>query len=490
MVFSSLLFLLCFLPLCLGVYYVAPHFVKSTDDGHKLKNSILLVFSFIFYAFGGVKYLALMMFVIFINWAGGFSVHKGRHKNGARTFFLVLILLADIGVLFFFKYFNLFTAVLENLLYPELAKGGRMVNIWTITGNGALGWPEVVLPIGISFYTFQAMSYVIDVYKSEADLQTDIFNFALYISYFPQLIAGPIVQYRDIEKQLSMRQETVDRFTSGIMRFCYGLAKKVLIANTLGEMVDTIWKLDITKIGATTAWLGAIGYSFQIYYDFSGYSDMAIGLGKMFGFEFKDNFNYPYQAEGISDFWRRWHISLSSWFKQYVYIPLGGNRGSQFATFRNLFIVFLLTGIWHGANWTFFIWGLSYGILIILEKAFLKDFLEKFRFKTLIRLVTFVIVTILWIVFRADNILLAGTFISKLFMKGSEHINALSFLSGKRVLTLVAAVLCGGVIQKLPISKNSRFLKFLSGIFTLVLFVISVIFLVNSTYNPFIYFQF
>ncbi|MBR6307014.1 MAG: MBOAT family protein [Lachnospiraceae bacterium] len=490
MVFSSLLFLLCFLPLCLGAYYLSPYLFKDLGDSHKLQNSILLFFSFIFYAFGGVKYLALMMFVIFINWAGGFSVLKSRHKDGTRIFFLVLVLLADIGVLFFFKYFNLFTAVLENLLFPELAEGGRLVNIWTINGNGALGWPQIVLPIGISFYTFQAMSYVVDVYKGEAELQTDIFNFALYISFFPQLIAGPIVQYRDIEKQISGRQESVDRFTSGIMRFCFGLAKKVLIANTLGEMVDTIWALDITKIGASTAWLAAVGYSFQIYYDFSGYSDMAIGLGKMFGFEIKDNFNYPYQAEGISDFWRRWHISLSSWFKQYVYIPLGGNRGSNLATYRNLFIVFMLTGIWHGANWTFFIWGLSYGILIIIEKACFKTFLEKFRLRGFIRLCTFIIVTILWIVFRADNILTARTFISKLFVKGSDNINALSFLTGKRLITLVVAFICAGVIQKLPIRKSSRIVKFLAGILTLILFALSVIFLVNSTYNPFIYFQF
>ena len=348
----------------------------------------------------------------------------------------------------------------------------------------------VLLPVGISFYTFQAMSYVIDVYRDEVPLQTDIFKFALYISFFPQLIAGPIVQYRDIERQLSGRQESVDRFAAGIRRFTFGLAKKVLIANTLGEMVDTIWELDLTKIGASVAWLAAIGYTFQIYYDFSGYSDMAIGLGKMFGFEFKENFNYPYQSVGITDFWRRWHMSLSYWFRQYVYIPLGGNRGSQLATYRNLFLVFLLTGIWHGANWTFFIWGISYGILIIFEKAVLKDLYDRFRIKTLIRLVTFFIVTVLWIVFRADNILLAKTFIGKLFVRGSENVNALSFLTGKRVITLIIAILCAGIVQKIPISKKSRIVKLLAGVLTLILFALSIIFLVNGTYNPFIYFQF
>ena len=490
MVFSSLLFLLCFLPACIGVYYIVPLFFKGAADGHKIQNGILLTFSIIFYALGGVKYLALILFVICLNWAGGFSVSKKRHRDGVRTFFLILVLLCNIGVLFFFKYFNLFTAVVETLVFPEYSVGGRAINLWTITGNGALGWPEVVLPIGISFYTFQAMSYVIDVYRDEASLQTDIFKFALYISFFPQLIAGPIVQYKDIEIQLAERQENVDRFAAGIRRFCFGLAKKVLIANTLGEMVDAVWELDLTKIGASVAWLAAIGYSFQIYYDFSGYSDMAIGLGKMFGFDFKENFNYPYQSVGISDFWRRWHMSLSNWFKQYVYIPLGGNRRSAVRTYFNLFIVFLLTGIWHGANWTFFIWGLSYGILIIIEKALFKDFLDKFKLKSLIRIFTFVIVTILWIVFRADNILLAGTFISRLFMKGSENINALSFLSGKRVVTFVIAILCGGIIQKIPIRKNSRIVRFFAGILTLILFAVSVIYLVNGTYNPFIYFQF
>ncbi|MBO4679660.1 MAG: MBOAT family protein [Lachnospiraceae bacterium] len=490
MVFSSLLFLLCFLPLCIGVYYVVPYFSKADNGNHRLQNGILLTFSLLFYAFGGVKYLALMLFVIFLNWAGGFSVSRKRHKDGVRKLFLVLVLLCNVGVLFFFKYFNLFTAVCETLLFPELATGGRMVNLLNGTGNGALGWPEVVLPIGISFYTFQAMSYVIDVYRDEAPLQADIFRFALYISFFPQLIAGPIVQYRDIEKQLVARSESVDRFAVGIRRFCFGLAKKVLIANTLGEMVDTIWELDLTKIGASVAWLAAIGYSFQIYYDFSGYSDMAIGLGKMFGFEFRENFNYPYQSVGITDFWRRWHMSLSYWFRQYVYIPLGGNRRSELATYRNLFLVFLLTGIWHGANWTFFVWGVSYGILIIIEKAFIKDLYDRFRIKTLVRLVTFFIVTILWIVFRADNILLAKTFISRLFVKGSDHINALSFLTGKRVITLIIAILCAGIIQKIPISKKNRLLKFFAGILTLILFALSIIFLVNGTYNPFIYFQF
>ena len=490
MVFSSLLFLLCFLPLCLGAYYVLPYFFKGRTEEHRLQNSILLTFSILFYAFGGVKYLALILFVILLNWAGGFSVSKKRHKDGARKAFLVLVILCNIGIIFFFKYFNLFTAVLETFLFPELATGGRAVNLWTLTGNGALGWPQVVLPIGISFYTFQAMSYVIDVYRDEAQLQTDIFKFALYISFFPQLIAGPIVQYRDIERQLSARQESVDRFAAGIRRFTFGLAKKVLIANTLGEMVDTIWTLDLTKIGASAAWLGAIGYSFQIYYDFSGYSDMAIGLGKMFGFEFKENFNYPYQSVGITDFWRRWHMSLSYWFRQYVYIPLGGNRGSRLATYRNLFLVFLLTGIWHGANWTFFIWGISYGILIIFEKAVLKDLYDRFRIKTFIRLVTFLIVTILWIVFRADNILLAQTFISRLFMKGSEGFNALSFLTGKRLITLILAVLCAGIIQKIPLKRKSRIVKLATGVLTLVLFALSIVFLVNGTYNPFIYFQF
>ena len=490
MVFSSLLFLLCFLPLCRGLYYAVPYFSKGVNEEHKLQNSILLTFSILFYAFGGVKYLALMLFVILLNWAGGFSVSKKRHGNGARKAFLVLVLLCNVGVLFFFKYFNLFTAVLETLLFPEEAIGGRMINLLRGTGNGALGWPEVVLPIGISFYTFQAMSYVIDVYRDEVPLQTDIFKFALYISFFPQLIAGPIVQYRDIERQLSGRQESVDRFAAGIRRFCFGLAKKVLIANTLGEMVDTIWKLDLTKIGASTAWLAAIGYTFQIYYDFSGYSDMAIGLGKMFGFEFKENFNYPYQSVGITDFWRRWHMSLSYWFRQYVYIPLGGNRGGKAMTYRNLFLVFLLTGIWHGANWTFFIWGVSYGILIIIEKAFIKDLYDRFRVKTLIRLVTFFIVTILWIVFRADNIVLAKTFISRLFARGSEQFNALSFLSGKRVITLIVAILCAGIIQKVPISRKNRLFKLCAGVLSLVLFALSIIFLTNGTYNPFIYFQF
>lgn len=490
MVFSSSIFLICFLPICLLVYEVVPKVLGKRTDRRTVQNIILLIFSILFYSLGGVKYLALMVLIILINYAGGFLCCKGRHSDAARTVFLVLIIQINLLILLFFKYSNFVVSIIENVFFNEERKLVALQNILMAKGNGHLGFPEIVLPIGISFYTFQALSYVIDVYRDKVKLQSNPFYFALYISFFPQLIAGPIVQYKDIEDQIINREENVNKVAAGIKRFCYGFAKKVIIANTMAEIVDSVWALDFENMGALLAWFGAICYSFQIYYDFSGYSDMAIGLAGMFGFELKENFNYPYQAESIKEFWRRWHISLSSWFRDYVYIPLGGSRNGTAKTYRNLFLVFLLTGIWHGANWTFVVWGVSYGILLILERAFLGEKLEKIKWKSIRRILVFVVVTILWVVFRADNILDAGAFISRMFIGGKGEYNIFTYLSAKSFICFIFAVLCGGILQKININKRNLIYRFFSYAFAIVLLLVGMFMLVNGTYNPFIYFQF
>lgn len=488
MVFSSLLFCTLFLPLCLLAYYGLPRLLSvGRRDKIRLSNYILLIASLIFYAFGGVKYLLLIAFVIFINWCGGFLCCPRRHTDVGRKWGLVAIVAADLGLLFFFKYFNLCIAMIENVFFPEgKTFAERAFGFFTGTGTGALGLAQIVLPVGISFFTFQALSYVIDVYKGTVDIQDNLLYFALYIVCFPQLIAGPIVHYKDVEDQINNRTVSSARFSQGISRFCYGLAKKVLIANTLAVVVDNIWKQDISSLDATVTWLGAICYTFEIYYDFSGYSDMAIGLGHMFGFEFKENFNYPYWATSVQDFWRRWHISLSTWFRDYVYIPLGGSRCSMKRTCYNIFIVFLLTGIWHGANMTFLVWGLVYGLLLIAERLWLGDFLKKIPFKWINRLIVFVVVSLLWVVFRADNIVLAGIYIGHMFTGGIKIISLLSYLSGKTIIALLLAIFFAGFAQNhFPVKKLQKFKAI-----PLFLLFVSLLFLVNNTYNPFIYFQF
>lgn len=488
MVFSSLLFCTIFLPLCLLVYYGVPRVIGGgVERKIILSNYILLFFSLVFYAFGGVKYLLLIAAVILINWSAGFLVSKRRHGDAVRKIGLIGAIFCDMGMLFFFKYFNLFIAIIENLFFGvELTGAERATGIFAGVGTGALGIEQIVLPVGISFFTFQALSYVIDVYNDTVEIQGNPFYFALYIACFPQLIAGPIVHYKDIAVQLTDRNVGSYEFSEGIKRFCFGLSKKVIIANTLAVVADKVWSAELSTLDATVAWLGAICYTFQIYFDFSGYSDMAIGLGKMFGFDFKENFDHPYRSESIREFWRRWHISLSTWFRDYVYIPLGGSRCSMAKTCVNIFIVFLLTGIWHGANWTFLVWGVVYGILLIFERLCFGKLLEKNPVKFLNRMLIFVIVTILWVVFRANNIMDAGTFISRMFAGGFKPINLLNYLSGMSVIAFICACLFGGFVQAHMSVKAVKGNAFVC----LGLLLLSLLFLVNSTYNPFIYYQF
>ncbi len=461
MVFSSTIFLLAFLPAVLILYY-NPFF-----KGRTYRNIVLLLFSLFFYAWGEPINVFLMMIMIVIAWALGLLMEKEKYRKMA----VVLGSVSFIAVLFVFKYYT-FTATQIRSLF-----GGG----WHVT--------EVALPIGISFFTFQLMSYLYDIYYGMAKPQKKLLNVALYISLFPQLIAGPIVRYQQIEEDIQFRKETREDITEGFMRFVYGLGKKVLLANFVARIADSIFgtKADLS---VATAWLGAIAYTLQIYYDFSGYSDMAIGLGRMFGFRFEENFNYPYIAKGITDFWRRWHISLSTWFRDYVYIPLGGNRVSKGKWVRNLFVVWLLTGIWHGANWTFVLWGLFYFVLLLVEKLTGMD--KKLGAFTYVY--TAVCVILAWVLFRSESVGSAFAYIGQMFGAGGVGLvddMFLRYLDGGKAALIPALILMFPVwpaLQK-TLRKNAGG-ELAESLLMVGIFALCFLVTVSTTYNPFIYFNF
>ncbi|WP_455503181.1 MBOAT family O-acyltransferase [Blautia sp.] len=471
MVFSSMLFLWIFLPLVLAAYYISPR---------KIRNGILVFFSLLFYAWGEPVYIFLMLFSVGVNFAGGILIEKNPGKKKKILIGTVCINLALLG---YFKYFSTLVEAISGIF----ASDGDAGTVF-----------QVALPIGISFYTFQAMSYVIDVYRGETKAQHNFWHMLLYSSFFPQLIAGPIVKYKDIAAQITGRKETVQKFAEGVMRFCWGLGKKVILANSFAKVVDDIFKYGPYAVSRKALWLGAILYMLQIYYDFSGYSDMAIGLGKMFGFEFQENFRYPYVARSVQEFWRRWHISLSSWFRDYVYIPLGGNREGTVCTYRNLLIVFFLTGMWHGAGMAFLLWGLYYGLFLILERAGFGKKLEKLP-KAVGWGYTMVVVFFGWILFRAENLSLFFAYVRNLFVSHGGIILLSAYLDRKMILLMVFGVLFAGILQKLYEKCRSRFPGKIpeAGVVTVprilacaAIFWICVTMLVNNSYNPFIYFRF
>lgn len=494
MLFNSMVFLWVFLPIVLIVNFILS-IAKFNDESKRLrfKNIFLLIASFVFYAWGGIYYLLIMLFTIAVDYVGGRIIYKNKDDAKKKKISLVITIIVNLSVLFFFKYFNMVIVIIENIMASG-AKG-LFDSVMLMQGTGELGIVEIVLPIGISFFTFQAMSYVIDVYRGEVLPQENIIDFALYVALFPQLIAGPIVQYKDVSEQITGRKETIDEFTYGIKRFAYGLGKKVIIANTLAETADAIWALEIPKLGAAVAWLGIISYTLQIYFDFSGYSDMAIGLGRMLGFKFKENFNYPYTSLSVQEFWRRWHISLSSWFREYVYIPLGGNRKGKGRTYLNLFLVFLLTGIWHGANFTFISWGLMYAFLLIVERIFLGNLLKKNPVKIINWIYTMFFVMIGWIMFRSDTLLQAKQYVHQLVMAPSGEYTVLSYISMKMIFVLIFAVALCGPVQRLLSKlyekyKSNAVVIYADIVVQFVLIIVSIYFIVSGTYNAFIYFQF
>ena len=466
MVFSSSIFIFLFLPLCLLFYFLSPK---------KYKNYVLLIFSIIFYLFGGPKYLILLFTVVLIDYIGAILIEK----TDKRKLFLCITLCFNIGILIFFKYTGFFLNNINNIF------------------NLNITVPKIVLPIGISFYTFQAMSYVIDVYRKKVKLQKNFFTLLLYVSLFPQLVAGPIVRYETIEQELKTRKTTFEEFCYGIRRFILGFAKKMIIANQMGALADTIF--GSTSLTFPIAFLGGLAYMFQIYFDFSAYSDMAIGMGRMFGFKFLENFNFPYISKSITEFWRRWHISLSSWFKDYVYIPLGGNRKGIKRQIINMFIVWTLTGFWHGAEWNFIIWGIYYFIFLVLEKYVLKKFLKKMP-SFLGHIYTLIIIYIGWIIFRCDSLNSLVLYFKSLFNFNitSTSINQLSvYIESYFVYFILAFIfqtpIYYKIIEKIDKMKNSRLktsLNMLHYISLLIVFIISIMFLAYSSYNPFIYFRF
>jgi len=467
MLFSSMSFIFVFLPVVLLLYLTAKK---------ELYNFILLIASIIFYAWAEPNYLAIMLLTIIINYFGALVIDKYNHY---KKFVLILTIIADLGFLIYFKYFNFIIDNCNNLFHLH-------INIL-----------QVVMPVGISFYTFQAISYVIDVYKGECRVQKDIYKLALFICLFPQLIAGPILKYHDAAEQIENRVVNFEKVDLGVKRFIIGLSKKMLIANTIGVIADKIFIQDPHTFSSAVAWLGAFSYSFQLYFDFSGYSDMALGLGLIFGFKFPQNFNYPYISKSVTEFWRRWHISLSTWFKQYVYIPLGGNRNGMINTIRNLGLVFLLTGIWHGAAWNFVIWGIWHGFFIIIEKIInIKEFEQKHRqnrIKFLQHTYCILVFVIGWVIFRADSIKYAYDYICNMFCLVKHYNVAYDFpyYAGgcEAIIFAVAVICCMPLFSKILDVKNKIGKAFIN-IWLLFLFVFSVAAIASDTYNPFIYFRF
>lgn len=377
MLFSSMIFLWLFLPLVFCSYYLIDK---------RFKNILLLISSIIFYAWGGVSYSLIMLSSIIINYIFALLIDKAIEDNDLKNkkIYLALCIIINLSILGYFKYTNFIISIINSL-----------------SQNKIIELTNIILPIGISFYTFQALSYVIDVYRGHNKAQKNIFNLALYISFFPQLIAGPIVKYHDIENQILNRNESLENIFYGIKRFIYGLSKKVILANMFALSCDEILKQPADELGTALVWCASVLYTLQIYYDFSGYSDMAIGLGKMFGFNFLENFNYPYISKSIKEFWRRWHISLSTWFKEYLYIPLGGNRKRKLFTYINLLIVFFATGLWHGASYNFILWGLFHGFFLVIERIFLGKLLEKNKLKFINHIYVIFVFVIGWVLFRA-----------------------------------------------------------------------------------------
>lgn len=464
MVFSSLVFMFAYLPITLLAYYLVPR---------QGRNIFLFIVNLIFYGWGEPKLVLLMVFNIFFNYLGGWLVDKYRADAKKKKLFLILTCVLDIGILAVFKYTGMITETLNMLPFlniPEL---------------------QISLPIGISFYTFQTMSYVIDVYRDDAPVSKNFINFGTYVALFPQLIAGPIVRYRDVAEQLVNRRETLEMFTKGVKLFMVGLAKKVIIANTMGTLTTNIFATT-DENGVVGTWVGMIAYTFQIYFDFSGYSDMACGLGNMMGFEFLKNFNYPYIAKSITDFWRRWHISLSTWFKEYVYIPLGGNRKGVKRQILNLLIVWGLTGLWHGAAYNFVLWGLYYGLLLILEKFVLKKFLD--RLPSFVQhIYTLFIIIIGWGLFYFTDIGQLGEFMVDLFNFGNGICGdqAFNLIMSNLPMLIIAAVASTPLATMLYTRfEHTRFMWIPETLYCMGVLAVSTASLVNQSYNPFLYFRF
>lgn len=472
MLFSSTIFLFAFLPLVLITYYIVPR---------KLRCLVLFVFSLVFYAWGEPVYIGLMIASTIVAYITGIFADKNRKEGQSKAVPLISLLAAivwNIGLLLFFKYTDFFIGAANGIFGTDIKLLG------------------LALPIGISFYSFQTLSYVIDVYRGEVASQKNFLYLATYVALFPQLIAGPIVRYKDIADQLSNRRETIDNFSDGVRRFCIGLGKKVILANNIGALFDTISGSAQSEMSVAASWLGIIAYTFQIYFDFSGYSDMAIGLGKMFGFDFLENFNYPYISDSITEFWRRWHMSLSSWFRDYVYIPLGGNRKGKLRQCVNIMIVWFLTGFWHGANWNFMLWGVYFGVILLCEKLFMLKLIDKApRFVR--HIYALLLIVIGWGIFAyEDTSALVQNFGNMFGLNGLPLINhqTVFWLAQNAVLIVVLCIASTPVFRKAMGQLQLNVPKFYSCVCVPVacaaVLAVSVAYLAGNSFNPFLYFRF
>ncbi len=470
MVFSSITFLVYFLPLFLLAYHLTPN---------KFKNACILIFSVVFYAWGGPKFIFVILGTTFLDFYLVNAMHNNKTKSGKRQY-LIVSLAMNLGLLFYFKYCNFFIDNVNALFGADIK------------------WTKVILPIGISFYTFESITYVVDVYRGIHKPLKNFWHYQTYIIFFPKLIAGPIVRYHDIADQITNREKnyTSETKLSGFFIFCFGLAKKVIIANTLGMQADAVFKLSPDQIDTAAAWVGAVAYTFQIYFDFSGYSDMAIGLGKILGFRLPENFKNPYLSFSITEFWRRWHITLGAWMKNYLYIPLGGNKVKAAKLYRNLVVVFLLSGLWHGASWNFVLWGAFHGLFLVLERLFLGNVYQKIG-KVVSTVITFIIVITGWVLFRNEDLSMATHVIKQMY--------SFNFFDGKFALnndfwfsaTIACLVSFFAFTPKTQAIQDAVYAeKFSSGTKSLLLLLSICLFYISLTYisaldfNPFIYFRF
>lgn len=473
MVFSSTTFLFVFLPITLVIYYL-PLFEKGSDLQTKARNLILCAASLFFYAWGEPVYVFLMLISIYLNFNIGLDIDRHKDSQLHKKLILIYAVIINLAILGFFKYYDFAVQTINSLLSLEIAT------------------KQLTLPIGISFYTFQIISYIADVYRGKSTVQKKLTNFACYVSLFPQLIAGPIVQYNQIEKQLQTRSVNTEKLCAGIIFFIRGLGKKVIFANMVGSLYTQLMLTDISEMSIIRAWLAIFCYTLQIYFDFSGYSDMAIGLGKMFGFSFMQNFNFPYTATSITDFWSRWHISLSLWFKNYVYIPIGGNRKGTARTILNLLIVWTLTGLWHGASWNFVAWGMYFAVLLILEKFVLANILQKTP--AFLRYIsTMVLVMLGWVLFSSESLYSALEFIKTLFgLNGNTLLgtNDIYYITTNFFALIIMSLSSINFFSKLPRVKKLNLNLSLQFIGYLVIFALCILFLISETYNPFLYFRF
>ena len=466
MVFSSLYFLFLYLPIVLLIYYITPL---------KWRNLFLLVVNLVFYGWGEPVYILLMLFTIVVDYFSGLAVArcKGQGNDRGAKIAVAAALVLNLAILFFFKYWDLVATTLQHvgLNMPVL---------------------ELALPIGISFYTFQTMTYPVDVYRGDAEAQRSLVNFGTFVTLFPQLIAGPIIKYKELADQMTYRTHSPEQFASGVQVFVVGLAKKVLLANNIGKLWDVYLALPTDQLTVAGAWLGVLAFSLQLYFDFSGYSDMAVGLGRMLGFEFPRNFNYPYISKSVTEFWRRWHISLGSWFREYLYIPMGGNRVKKPRLFFNLFVVWAATGIWHGASWNFLIWGLYFAVLIIAEKAFLGKVLEKLP-AAVQHIYTLFLVLVSWAIFAVEDFAHMGSYLRAMFGMapgGLTNDNVWYYFTSFLPMLIIAVAASTPLAAKLWKRLPVRAVKIVLPVLLLAGLILSTAYLVDGTYNPFLYWNF